>query len=367
MTGIRGIHEDHGATVVERNGTSVVGNYGRPAREHGAVRNGVGVIEMAYDVLSVTGEDRIDYVDNAVSNRIPTTEGEGCYALLLDPQGGIETELHAYHAGERLLLFVPPGAGRPLAEDWREKIFIEDVEIDGATDDFAVFGVHGPQATEKIASVLNGAGAPEECLTFVRGSMADAGVTIARTDAPAGEESYEVICAEDDAESVLETLLTRGMNAAPFGYDAWDSLTLEAGTPLFDTELQGEIPNVAGIRFALDFEKGCYVGQEVVSRVENRGQPSRKLVGLLPESRPESGAAVLDGDESVGSVTRAVESPQLEQPIALAYVSSTTLEAGADRDELAVRIDGTDRPAPLSTLPFVDGSERSRRLPTYGQ
>jgi aminomethyltransferase len=365
MSTIRGLHEDHGATVRDRTGTAVVGHYGRPAREHGAVRNGVGVIEMAYDCLTITGDDRIDYVDNAVSNRVPTTEGEGCYALLLDPQGGIETELHVYHAGERLLLFVPPGQGAPLAEDWQEKIFIEDVDIEVATDDYAVFGVHGPQATEKVASVLNGAGAPEEPRTFVRGSMHDIGVTVVRTDAPTGEEGYEVVCAETEATPVAETLLARGMNAAPFGYDAWDSLTLEAGTPLFETELRGNIPNVAGLRAALDFQKGCYVGQEVVSRVENRGRPSRQLVGLLPESVPEGEAAVLDGDESIGTVTRAVDSPQRDQPIALAYVSTQALDGHAGDEPLAVRVGGDDVPAPLASLPFVEGSEQSGRLPRY--
>jgi aminomethyltransferase len=284
---------------------------------------------------------------------------------LLDPQGGIETELHAYHAGERLLLLLPPGQGEPLAADWQEKIFIEDVEIDVVTEEFAVFGVHGPQATEKIASVLNGAAAPETPQTFVRGSMDDAGVTVLRIDAPTGEEGYEVFCAEADAVAVLDTLLTRGMNAAPFGYEAWESLTLEAGTPLFATELEGEIPNVAGTRSALDFEKGCYVGQEVVSRVENRGRPSRQLVGLLPEALPAAGAAVLDGDESVGSITRAVDSPRLERPIAFAYVSSTTLEDRAPEEDFAVRVDGTDVAAPLATLPFIQGSEQSGRLPTY--
>jgi aminomethyltransferase len=365
MSLLRDLHEEHGATFVEHGGDEVVSHYGRPAREHEAVRQGAGLIEMAYDVVTITGDDRIDFVDNAVSNRIPTSDGAGCYALLLDPQGGIETELHAYHAGERLLLFLPRGRGEPLVSDWREKVFIEDVEIDLSTAEVAVFGVHGPQATEKIASVLNGAGAPEERLTFVRGSMDDVGVTVIRTDAPTGEEGYEVICAAAEATPVFDTLLARGMNAAPFGYEAWESLTLEAGTPLFETELAGEIPNVAGVRSALDFEKGCYVGQEVVSRVENRGRPSKQLIGILPDRLPESGAAVLDGDESVGSITRAVDSPVLDRSIGLAYVSTSPLEELAEDSTLAVRIDGEDVPAGRSTLPFVEGSERSGRTPTY--
>jgi len=360
MTVIEAVQADHGATFVDSGGRRVVDHYGRPDRAARAVRNGVGAIEAAYGVVVVTGDDRIGFVDNAVSNRVPTTDGEGAFALLLDPQGRVDTELYVYNAGERLLAFVPPGEAAPLVEEWSEKVFIEDVDLRVGTDEFGVFGVHGPKATEKIASVVHGATPPQERLSFVRGETADVGVTVIRTDAPTGEEGYEIVCAAADASDVFDSLLNRGLNAIPFGRQTWETLTCEAGTPLFETELVGEIPNVAGTRSALDFEKGCYVGQEVVSRVENRGQPSRRLRGLLPERLPTADAAVFAGDSAVGEVTRAVDSPTLDRPIALAYV-----ETGTDADELTVRVDGDPVTATVADLPFVEGSERSGRLPEY--
>ncbi len=368
MTVIESIHEDHGATFGERADRTIVEHFGRPERTHRAVRNGVGLLELAYGVIVVEGEDRVEYVDNVVSNRVPAEDGHGCYALVLDPQGGIEVELYVYNAGERLLLFTQPETAEPLAEEWSEKVFIQDVDIRVATDDFAVFGIHGPQATEKVASVLNGAGSPDERYSFVRGTMGDEGVTVIRTDALTGEESYEIVCAADDAAAVYDTLLNQGLNAAPFGYRTFESLALEAGSPLFHTELEGTLPNVLGLRSALDFEKGCYVGQEVISRVENRGQPSRKLVGLVLEGErrdedrpvPDAGAAVFDGDASVGEVTRAGESPLLEQVVALALV-----DYGLESDELTVRVGGEEVPAVLADLPFVAGSDQSGRLPEY--
>ncbi|MFB6129409.1 MAG: aminomethyltransferase family protein [Salinigranum sp.] len=361
MTLVGDLHESHGATFEERGGRRVVDHYGRPETAHRAVRNGAGVIEMGYGIVVVEGGDRVEFVDNAVSNRVPAADGEGCYALLLDPQGRIETDMYVYNAGERLLIFTPPAPAPPLVEEWRGKVFIQDVELREASGEFGVFGVHGPRSTEKVASVLNHAGAPEPHLSFVRGSVADAGVTVIAADAPTGEEGYEVVCAAGDAEHVLDALLTLGSGAAPFGYRTWESLTAEAGTPLFETELEGRIPNVLGVRNALDFEKGCYVGQEVVSRVENRGRPSRRLVGLRPAERPERGAAVFDGDEAVGEVTRAVEAPSVGAPVALALVDFE-LEAA----DLAVRVDGEEVPAEVVELPFVEGSDRSARLPRYG-
>ncbi len=370
MSSIESLHTDLGGTFGDRDGRTIVEHYGRPERTHRAVRNGVGLIEAAYGVIVVEGDDRIEYVDNVVSNRVPDEDGQGCYALILGAQGRIEIELYIYNAGERLLLFTPPAKAEPLAADWSEKVFIQDVDIRVATDEYAIFGIHGPKATEKVASVLNKAGSPDRHYSFVRGTMGDEGVTVIRTDALTGEESFEVICGANDAEAVYDTLLNHGLNAAPFGYRTWDTLCLEAGSPLFHTELAGTIPNVLGLRTALDFEKGCYVGQEVVSRVENVGQPSRQLVGLTIDGEtdtdgddllvPDAGAAVFDGDSSVGEVTRANVSPLLETPIALAIV-----EYGLESDELTVRVDGEEIHTTVTELPFVEGSDRSDRLPDY--
>jgi len=360
MTVVRGAHEAHGATFESvADGRALPVDYGRSERTARAVRNGVGVTEAAYGVLEVTGDDRVEYVDNVLSNRVPTEDGAGCHALLLDAQGKIRADVSVYNAGERLLLFFPPGVVEDIAAEWREKVFVQDVSMRVATAEFGVFGVHGPNATEKIASVLSGVSTPDERYGFVRGNVGDAGANIVRTDAPMGEESYEVVCAADDAQSAFDSLLHHGLNAVPFGRRTWRELTLEAGTPLFDSEMAGELPNVLGLRNALDFEKGCYVGQEVVSRVENVGRPSRRLVGLRPETRPAAGAAVFDGDSAVGEVTRAVRSPTLEKPIALALVEWDAPE------DLSVRADGDEVPAPVEALPFVEGSERSARLPSY--
>jgi len=360
MTLLGASHTDLGATFSTYGDRQIVDHYGRPAVAHRAVRNGVGVIEMGYGIITIEGDDRIEYVDNIVSNRVPEADETGCYALLLDPQGRIESDLYIYNAGERLLLFTPPQTAGEIVDDWSGKVFIQDVEIADATEQFAVFGVHGPQSTEKIASVLNHAGAPEPELHFERGSMNDAGVTVIASDNPTGEEGYEVICGVEDAPDVFETLLSRGLNAAPFGYRTWDSLTCEAGTPLFDSELSGRIPNTLGIRHALDFEKGCFVGQELVSKVENRGQPSSRLTGLTTDALVDAGATITADDSTVGEITRAVESPSVSEPIALAMINFDTPLV-----DLTVETAAGSVSAAEVDLPFVSGSADSLRMPSY--
>jgi len=256
MTLVSDTHGAHGAVYRDRGGRRVVDHYRKPERVGKAVRNVVGAIEMGYGVLAITGEDRVEFIDNAVSNRIPEADGQGVYALLLDPQGGIETDMYVYNADERLLVFLPPERTEAVAEDWASKVFIQDVTIDDISDELGVFESTAPSRPRRSPRYSADRAHPEKPLSFVRGSMVDAGVTVIASDAPLGEEGYEVVCAAEDAEEVLDTLLNRGLNAAPFGYRTWDALSLEAGTPLFEYELEGTVPNVLGLRNALDFEKG---------------------------------------------------------------------------------------------------------------
>ena len=354
MTTIRSFHTDHGAEFTTRAGRAVPAHYGRPERAHRAVRNGVGVFDYPSDVVIVTGDDRVEFLDNAVTNKVSAAPGTGCLALLLTPNGRIRLEMYVYTMAERLLLFLPPGAAPDLLADWREKVFIQDVTFEDATEQYAVFGVHGPNATEKLASVVAGVGIPDERFRIVEATIADASVSIVPTDAPCGEESFDVICQSDDAEAVFDSLLTGGYSAIPFGLDTWESLTLEAGNLLFD-DIVDRIPNVVGMRSALDFEKGCYVGQEVVSRLENRGQHNDEVVGLSLEAVPEPGQPVEDDGESIGEIIRAGYSPILDGPIAIALVDVD------HASELTVN----GQIATVHSLPFVEGSALSGRLPTY--
>ncbi len=355
---LRSLHDDHGAV---RDETGRVRHYGRPERTHLAVRNGVGVLDGGEGVVVVRGDDRHEFVEDTVTTPVPREDGTGRYALLLDPQGKVDTDMYVFDASEsdRLLVVLPGDRAAALADDWASKVFVRDVEVRDASDEFRVLGVYGPKATEKLASVCSDA-PPSEPLTFVRTATRDAGLTVVAGDGLTGEEGYRVVCARGDAADVAETLLTSGLNAVPVGHDTWMTLTLEAGTPLLEPELAGDLPNVAGVRVGFDLEKGCYVGQEVVSRVANRGRPSRRLVGLRPETAPERGADVLADGDAVGTVTRGAEIPSLGAPAALAYVPF-------DLDAEDVAVETADGPAPAerTDLPFAEGSARSARLPTY--
>ncbi len=355
MNGLESVHNEFGATFTTVGPQRVVADYGKPARTHRAVRKGVGVIEHAFDVIAVSGDDRVSFVDNAVTNHVPRDDGTGVYALLCDPRGAVETDCYVFVSDDQLLVLTPPQRTEWLVEEWRSKVFIDDVTITHRSE-LAVFGVYGGTATEKVASVLTGPGAPAEPLSFVRGSMDDVGVTVVADDYCIGDEGYFVVADASRSERLFDILLNIGLNAVPFGRTVWNGLTLAAGTPLFESELQGRIPNVTGVRNAIDFEKGCFPGQEVIARVENRGEPSQTLSGVHLPATVAAGTELTHEGSTVGTITRTTADPESDGAIGMALVDG-------DSPPNAVSAAGVD--ATLSALPVIELPHRSARCPRY--
>ncbi len=309
MTVVQAVHKELGATFRTVGSLRTVDHYDNAARAHLAVRNGVGLAELPHAVCRVP-ERRRAALAAVFDERVPSADGQAAHGRLADDT--VRGEATVLAAEDDLLCLVSPGARAWLCDR---------VDARDRTAALGVFDLHGPQATEKLAGVLHGAPAPGERLTFVRGRLREAGVTAVRTDDPAGEEGYVVVCGADDAREVHDTLLVRGPNAAPFGYRTWETLTLEAGTPLPD-DLQSA--------------------------------DDRRTVGLVPESLPASDDPVVADGERVGTVLRAVESPTLACPIALATVEQSVTDA-----DLTVG----GHPVAVRSLPFVDGSATSGRIP----
>ncbi|MFB6146474.1 MAG: glycine cleavage T C-terminal barrel domain-containing protein [Halobacteriaceae archaeon] len=358
MTVARTTHDDFGATFLTVGGRDYPARYGRPDSAVRAVRNGVGVTEHPADVLVLDGPGRRAALDGVIDGSPPDEEGGGAYGLLVE-DGAITADVYAFEAGDRLLCLLPAGtADRATAALTAANIGGSDCTVEDATDRFGVFGVHGPSATEKLASVLNSAGTPADRLAFVRGSIRDCGVTAVRGDGLAAEEGFLVVTAAADAPDVFDSLLAHGLNAAPFGRLAWSTLTLEAGTPLFETELDGRPPDAIGLDR----------GEHAVTRtVDGGASPASdcRLAGFVAEDVPAEGATIRWDGTAVGRITRGGWSPTREAAVALGFVGRDYL---TDRGGGEVPgTDGETTPVAVAQPPFVDGGERSGRLPDYPQ
>ncbi len=174
---------------------------------------------------------------------------------------------------------------------------------------------------------------------------------LVRGDGQTGEDEVWLVGPAADGPVVWRAALAGG--ARPIGLTAKNALRIEAGTPcdghdVDETVLLPEIP----IEHLVSYTKGCYIGQEVVVRIRDRGHVNRHLRGLLLEGErvPAAGAAVLAAGQEIGQVTSAAWSFGRGQPVALGFVRRQHAEPGTP---VAVRIDGNAVPATVSALPFT--------------
>ncbi len=330
------------------------------------LRAAAGCVELAdRGWLAAAGHDRAEFLQGLLSNDVVALEpGGGCYATCLTPQGRMTADMYVFADRDRLLLDVHRSVADRLEERFGELVFTEDVRIENRTAGLAGYGVHGPGARE-VAGALAGAPAGRMAVCEHRALEIETGAgLVARTD-DLGVEGYRVVVERPAVEALQHVLAAAGAVAVEPA--AADAIRVESGRPAFPIDMDQEtIPLEAGIADrAISFDKGCYVGQEVIIRILHRGQGrvARRLTGLTfeksadPDSPlPSRGAAIFGGGAEVGRVTSAVRSPALGAVIALGYVRRAL--ADADGAPVEVALGACRVPAVVTALPFVQPGGR---------
>ena len=335
--------------------------------DYRTLRTGAGCIELENrGWLAVAGHDRADFLQGLLSNDVAAlSPGEGCYATCLTPQGRMIADLYVFAGRDRLLLEVDRSVVDRLRERFDDLVFTEDVRIADLTSGSVGFGVHGPAARD-VAEALTGPTAGEMAVCEHRALDIGTGAGwVARTD-DLGIEGYRVVVDRPAGEALQRALAAAG--AVSVEHAAGEAVRVESGRPAFPIDMDHDtIPLEAGIADrAISFDKGCYVGQEVIIRILHRGQGrvARRLVGLTlgrldgaEPVLPTPDAAIFSGDDEVGRVTSAVHSPALGEVIALGYVRRNLADAGGASVHVS---SGAERvPAVVTSLPFVRPGDRS--------
>ncbi len=317
--------------------------------------------------IAVEGADRGRFLQGLLTNDVEgLTPGSGCYAAYLTPQGRMIADMHLLAEADRIVVDVHGSVKDRLLERWDDLIFTEDVRVTDLTPDTVALDLCGPGAWPAL---VRAGGAPdgESAMTLYQhcaAAIASHPLTVARID-ELGIQGYRLLMTPEVADASRRALADAGAVEADAA--AWETVRIESGRPAFPIDMNGDtIPLEAGITDrAIDFDKGCYVGQEVIIRVLHRGQGriARKLAGLTlgaagdragAGSLPAPGAAVShDGNPQAGRVTSAVHSPALEASIALAYLPRTVAEAPGTH--VAVVTGHGEAPAVVTPLPFVRG------------
>jgi tRNA-modifying protein YgfZ len=292
-------------------------------------------------MLLVQGPDAADYLQGQLTNDVEAlAPGEGRYAALLDRKGHLVADMRVLRlesTGGDIWLDLEMGPSAAVLKHLRTYSVGREVTIDDVGESWRMVSVIGPRA----ADLTDFAGlSPEYAQRFrdwdgteVLGVATDLGVDLIVRAGVIG---------------AVEQLL-RDAGIAEVREEAAEILRVESGRPRFGADMGPEsMPAEAGIvGRAVDFDKGCYIGQEPVARLHYRGKPNRTLRGLRLSAPVASGEPLLLGEKEVGRVGTACLSPALG-PIALAIVRR---EANPG-DRLAVG-DG-ETTAEIAELPFRD-------------
>lgn len=337
--------ERAGAVRADYHGAPLVRHFGDPEAEYRAATEAVAIFDRSHRTrLRVWGRAPGQVLKGVLTGVIPSAPrqlGEGLwggratYHAVLTPKGKMLSDLWAALLGDEqeagYLLDVPVAGRERLLAAFAKVLpprfaAVEDVSARTAT--VSLVGPGAPSLAARLA--LGGQVAEADLLALPEGEWRAAGpppaaLLVARTE-DVWPPAYSATGPAERVASLWEEALAAG--AKPAGHAVWTTLRVEAGRPVFGTDMDEDtLPPEAGIETrAIDHTKGCYTGQEVIVRIRDRGHVNRKLrrlvLGDMPT--PQRGTELYAADGSgkkVGTVTSAVFSPREGGVVALAYVA----------------------------------------------
>jgi folate-binding protein YgfZ len=305
--------------------------------------------ESAAGRIFMRGRDRAELLHRLSSNDITRLRpGQGARTVLTTPIGRIIDLLTVHALEDALLLVTSPGQGAEVFGHLRKNIFFNDqVTLEPAGRSHGQLALYGP-AAEALLAQMSGVALDDLPLHHITSiELAGASVLIGRRP-PIGGQGFTVYVPAEHLEGLRAAMLESGI--VPLGAEALDILRVEHGYGAFGRELSQEyIPLETGLLEAVSFTKGCYVGQEIIARMDSRNRLAKQLRGLRLSAPAVAPGKIEVGGKDAGDLTTAVVSPRFG-PIALAYVRTAHAAAGT-----IVGIGGTDVTGEVVELPF-DGA-----------
>jgi aminomethyltransferase len=295
--------------------------------------------------ILMRGRDRAALLHRLSTNNIEQLKpGQGLRTVLTSSIGRIIDVLSVYALEDALLLVTSPDQGPQVFGLLRKNIFFNDqVTLEPAGRTHTQFALYGATATAVLEQLTNDA--VNLSLHHIADlTIANAPLRVARR-APIGGDGYTLFIPVEHLDNVRAALHEAGVTH--LSEATFDILRVEQGYGAFGRELSQEyIPLETGLLDAISFTKGCYVGQEIIARMESRNRLAKQLRGLrLSEAVTAPGKLDVNGKEA-GDLTSVVISPRFG-PIALAYVRSAHAEPGTN-----LSIAGSDAQGEVVELPF---------------
>ena len=316
----------------------------------------VGLFDRSYvGRLKITGSDGIDLIDRLSTNKIrDLTNTQGMYTVLTSNKGRILDLLFVLKLESHLLLLTGYNNQSDVINWINYYTFTEDVVIVDETKDTVLFTLVGPHAIKLLNDQVSQRITLLEKYESVFADIDGTDVLICRTDS-INTESYDIVAPLAQSKQIWNRLATRisELKLKPMSLEALEILRIEQGMPMHGKELTDEFnPLEANLKKFISFNKGCYIGQEVITRLDTYNKVKKNLVGLsgMNSEPPDEGTFIFSDDKKVGQITSATKSTQAHIWIGLGYVRKQYSELGTSLT--MVDTDGDTAKILIEPLPF---------------
>lgn len=330
QTILAGLHERNAAVWLERDGWLLPDHFGNPEKEYQAVRNAAGLCDLSHRaMLQFTGPDRLSFLQGMLANDLRSLRMfEGQQAALLTQQGKVVADTRVLCAMNSFYLdFWEPLKDKILTH-LNRYLVADEVEIEDPNAQWRMLSLQGPRSAAILGAVLANVGLPDRphqhAMIRCDGSL----VCVVHADYY-GLSGFDIIVQTTVVEQIARRLADLGATWA--GEQAQNIVRVEAGVPRYGTDFdENNLLLEVGLDNAVSFNKGCYLGQEVVERIRSRGHVNRKLCGLLLDGNTAAshGDKIFADDKEVGHITSSVYSVALRRAIALGYVNKDFWQPG---------------------------------------
>lgn len=322
---LRAVQAEAGAVFPDGDRAIAPRHYGTDdAAARQAVQTSAALADLSdWGRLRVGGADRLQFLHNQTTQDLKGLQpGQGAIAAVVNPTARPLDLVTVCATEAAVLLLTSPAMDGPLLTWFDRFIFPMDrVEIANVTAGSAVLSVVGPEA----AALLERAGAQVAGLEPYGHQLATIGGVPVRAIAGSGlaRPGFMLwIDGENDdaiagAATVWQTLQTLG--ATPMGSALWDRLQVEDGRPVPGRELTEEFNALeAGLWDAVSFDKGCYIGQETIARLDAYDGVKQCLYGFRFDGPVTAGTPLWLGEDRAGKLTSVL--PTEDGAIALGYL-----------------------------------------------
>jgi len=346
------LHESRGAVFAEVDGWLLPQHFGDAASEYDTVRQSAGLFDLAdRAMLQFTGDDRLSYLQGMLSNDLrPLQTFDGEQAAILTQQGKVIADVRVLCSLNSFYLDFCEPLKEKILTHLNRYLVADDVEIHDPNEEWKMLSVQGPKAQMLLDQLFANAELPGQAHHHAMVQFDGSPVCVIRANR-SGYDGFDLIVQGTQITTLAQRLVELG--ARWVGAQAQNILRIEAGIPRYGIDFSTDnlLLEVA-LDDAVSFNKGCYLGQEVIERIRSRGHVNKRLCGLLLDGgNPVSpGDTLSAGDKAVGQITSSVVSIALRTPIALAYVSKDFWASGT---KLSVHHSGGKVGATVTSRPIV--------------